>query len=686
MAKRTPSKKAGKDTKGSALGVSFSDSNHALGIVSVGSNPHLIRVLAFAIAGILTALLLLTFQESSRSLEEQGASLGWSMFPDERPEERITIVAIDELSLSEVGPWPWSREVMAELVVELKEAGASLQIFDIVFPEAKDGDEQFIDVLTNASTVLGQVPILAADSPVQAGAMSGALEGMRCQPPMPSAQSYLANHSSFSGLSAGHITPIVESDGSIRRQPPLVCVQGRVFPSLPLQAFLQSFSQVTPVNGSLDLVRGQGLFSSAWYLKPSYYPGVSIPIDADGNMRISYRQHPDAFQVVSAVEVLNGTAPKSLLQGSWALVGATAFGLGDIVPTPHSGAAPGVELQARLLANLLDNTTPYSPAGKNLVLALECLFFSLVLFLIAAQNNRVSAAGLPIAAIVLPIAALVVHFQALNSNLWIGWLVPATYGLLAAALLLLVEHGRVRIEKQRVFNNLSSYLPQSVASEIAFRMPSGAVEVRRQEMVLLCADIRNFSTFAESRPPEEAAALLHCFFVKAADLIEQNHGQVEEFNGDSVLASWSVEEYSAHAADQALKVAHLLQSMISTVLPQPSKGVEPMALGVAVEKGSALVGSLGPANRRNHTLLGDTVTITLRIQEMTQELAQPILIGECAARDISTESLDSQGAFLLEGLRSPHVLFAPSVPNYDQDDDQDAEVANSLKVILGGKY
>ncbi|MCB1718129.1 MAG: hypothetical protein KDK05_23620, partial [Candidatus Competibacteraceae bacterium] len=110
--------------------------------------------------------------------------------------------------------------------------------------------------------------------------------------------------------------------------------------------------------------------------------------------------------------------------------------------------------------------------------------------------------------------------------------------------------------------------------------------------------------------------------------------------------------------------------------------LEPLALGIGIEQGPALIGSIGPANRRTHTLLGDTVTVTLRIQEMTANLAQPILIGECAARQLSDFSLESQGSYLLSGLRIPHCLFA--LPARDVVQRKLSETVN-LKVIKGGR-
>ena len=100
-----------------------------------------------------------------------------------------------------------------------------------------------------------------------------------------------------------------------------------------------------------------------------------------------------------------------------------------------------------------------------------------------------------------------------------------------------------------------------------------------------------------------------------------------------------------------------MQSTLSeSLLPEHNlKGLEPLALGIGIEQGPVLIGSIGPAHRRTHTLLGDTVSITLRIQEMTAELAQPVLIGECAARQLAEAKLESQGSYLLSGLRIPEA-------------------------------
>ena len=238
------------------------------------------------------------------------------------------------------------------------------------------------------------------------------------------------------------------------------------------------------------------------------------------------------------------------------------------------------------------------------------------------------------------------------------------------------------MERGRVLSNLSSYLPTDIAQEIAYTLPDSSINARRQDATLLSADLRNFSAYGEARPPEESAALLHFFFVKSTEIVEKHNGRVHEFKGDSLLAIWDGSD--ALVATQALQAALEMQREIQGVLPQnPPAGLEPLALGVGIEQGPVLIGSIGPAHRRSHTLLGETVTITLRIQDMTAELAQPILIGECAARQLSDQHLQSQGSYLLNGLRIPHTLFAPPLENIPEPKIRNDQP--SLRLLHGGR-
>jgi len=622
------------------------------------------KFIALGLAAALSGLLLAMFSSGLTSVEERAGALGWTLSPDQTPEERVTLVVIDEASIAEVGPWPWERADMARLVDAIDQAGAQLQLFDIVLPESRPGDEALIASLQNANgAVLAQIPDLNGGTGIApVGVMTHGFTGASCESPtpvqMPNASTYVAPAANFAAIPKGHIGAPIEKDGAVRHSPALVCQGGQAFPSLAIAAFLQ-LSNSASWSGEIN--PGNSLFGPQAVMSLSAYPGLDIPLDAKGRMRISFEKAPEAFAAISAADVMAGRYDPAMLEDAWVLIGSTAFGMGDIVPTPYSGAVQGVELQARLLTSLLDVNVPYTPAGAIFFTLLLCAVFAAALMALAIVGDRVAAYGLPVAALVMPTLALGLHSLILGlSNIWIGWIGSALFGTVAAASLLLLEMARVRMERSQVFGNLNSYLPDDIAREIAYALPNANVNAHRRNVTLLNADLRNFSAFGEARPPEETAAVLHYFYTRATAIIERHGGSVQEFKGDSLLAMWDGAD-SAEARKALCTARELQKDLNDTLLPEHAiSGLEPLALGIGIEQGPVLIGSIGPAHRRSLTMLGDTLSITLRIQEMTAELAQPILVGECIARQLSDEKLESQGSYLLSGLRIPHTLFAPA--------------------------
>jgi CHASE2 domain-containing sensor protein/class 3 adenylate cyclase len=642
-------------------------------------SPMLLRVTVIIMMLFCTWLMHITFKDSFLVLENRLGSLSWTLNSDRKTESRLSIIAIDEKSLSQVGPWPWPRETLAKLATALDTAGVSLQMYDIVFPESKVGDEKLIQTLKNTPSVIAQVPVMNSEQRLQKGSINQNITGMRCQQPLPNTHNYLANHGSFSAISKGHITPVLDPDGAINSMAPLICVEGQVYPSLALSGLLKGLNIQDP---KFKITPGNQFLSSPWLIEVEQYPELAIPIDAQGNMRISYRKHPNSYQVISAADVLNNQVDPSLLENSWVQVGATAFGLGDNVPTPYSGMTPGVELQARLITSLLDNDAPYTPRIANYLMLLMTLVFAFTLYILTTMRGKVAIVGLPVAALLLSLLAWVIHAQLLiQTNIWLGWTPPALFAILASTSLSLLEHNRSRIAQARVYSNLNSYLPSDTADKIAYNLPIGTVEVEHRQCVLLNADIRNFSAYGESTTAETSVTLLHNFFVTSCRIIEKNLGVVQELKGDSLIAIWPCK-----LSKNALAASDELQREISKLLLTCNlPDIEPLALGIGIEQGDVLIGSIGPEHNRTHSILGKTVTKVLRIQEMTADLAHPILIGPNAARHLGENSLESQGDYLLAGLQQPSRLYAPLIGRMDEKDDSTAK-APKLKLLQGNAH
>lgn len=622
-------------------------------------------------AGLVWVMLYAAIQPIFEQAEERAGDLAWRLGADRSDERRVVVIDIDERSLKEIGMWPWPRATQARLVELIAAAGARQQIFDVVFAGAgrEAEDDQLARAVDWYQPVGAQLFAIEQPSVMASGHLVGALNWQSCPEPFEAAQGYLANFKGFPARLAGHITPRVDADGIVRRQPAVICYGGRSYPALGVAALMSA-------TGAADVLleRGASPLDPAWKLVSAAFPRA-IPLNERGDLRLSWLQHPDAYVSISAADLLAGRMPAGLVEGAWVLVGSSAFGMNDTIGTPYGGANAGFLAHLQLMTAMVDGRVPFTPLVAPWLQIGAALGGVVVLVTLAgvpaSRRKLFPVYLLPIAAAAWAGLLWTAHALLLiHASLWIGWVAPVVFVLLAGSAMGIAEHARSRIVRDQLYAHLSSYLPAPVAAALALQPPSNAIKAATRQISVMFADIRNFSAYCEVRPPEEAAAVLHAFFSTATRIVEAHGGVIEAFQGDAVFAVWNADADAtdpprrgvadpAHGASHALAAAVDLLAAVQGVLPDPAPdGLEPLSLGVGVETGPAMAGSFGLARRRAHTVLGRTVTIASRLVEMTAELAHPILVGEGLAAQVGTMHLESMGTFLLEGLRVPHHIYA----------------------------
>lgn len=640
-----------------------------------------LRLLAVLLAVLVGLALQGLIPETLRQFDERSANLTWGLADSSEQERRIVLVDIDEKSVKAIGPWPWSRDQLARLVEGLNHYQVGLKLYDVVLPDPKPEDERLRQALTQGGpNVWAQVFSLNPHITVRSGQPAGALASfLNCPSIAESAYGYVANHPGLltGNTSAGHITPIVDPDGVVRRVPALICQDGRSYPSLVLEGLLQA---------NLDppyLIQGRGVTDPPWQVSLKNLPEVSLPLNEQGQLRVSYQIPRDGFVSISAQDVIERRVPADLLQGVWALVGSTAFGVGDAIPTPQGGNVGGLEVHAQLLAAALDGRTPRTPRGAWILSALiTALALAFLLVLMAAGEgqkklHRSLMLGLPLVGLVMAGLLYSLHALALlQAHVWIGWSLPGLVIILAAVLLSGVELARLRWEKTRLLDNLSSYLSAPVAQEIGFSESTESIEASRRHVLVLSASLRNFDVFCEVQPPEESASVLHQYLSEVNQLVLAHGGVLHQVQGADLLAVWFVQG-SAH---QAVAAAQELWTVCGALCDQwqPCSAVSsvsgetgdvvvpPLELGLGMECGSTLVGSLGPPDRRVHAVLGEPVQVAHGLQAMTCELSYPILIGPNLHRELVQDPTKAHeticlGEFLLPGTYSARVVHAAVV-------------------------
>ncbi|MBX3679703.1 MAG: CHASE2 domain-containing protein [Rhodocyclaceae bacterium] len=236
-------------------------------------------------------------------------------------DEDVVVVAIDDTSIARIGRWPWPRTVHAELLNRLREAGSGPVAVDVLFSEPALDDHTGDEALADAIRAHGRVALPVIQASVASGIVTEA-------PPAPI----------FAGVAAaiGHIHVEFDPDGIARS----VYLWEGLGQARHRQLGLALLGLVDPVAaaryGPAPTERGAGWVRSSW-------------------LRIPFVGAPGSFTYISYVDLLAGRVPAEAVRNKIVLIGATAAGMGDIVPTPTSGFSrpmPGVEVHANVFSAL----------------------------------------------------------------------------------------------------------------------------------------------------------------------------------------------------------------------------------------------------------------------------------------------------------------------------------------------
>jgi adenylate cyclase len=615
------------------------------------------RYLPFVIAALFSLIASLANLPSFNNIEAAINDQFWRLIASSsQRERRVVVINIDDDSIAKYGAWPWPRERTAQLLKNLSEQGVAERIIDMAFPDAKAGDEQLAKELLKTPTIMAQVLALNADELVARGQLQSGLGSELCTGLFPTANGYIANAADLRAANTGHISPRIAEDGAIRSVPAMICYEHQAYPTLALAALAEGAGMTS----AFTLKSGESWLEPIAALTHPALAGYAIPLNGQGDIQLPWWTARSAIISISAKEVMEGTLPADYLQGAWAIIGGTAFGLADSVTTPQASAVSGVEVHAQLLTGLLDKRIPYQPRGAGL---LQAIWIVLLASLLAAAT-RIRAAylrayapaiiGLLLIASTLGIAALMLWLF----SLCVSWLPAALFIIIAQILLGAQNYLSTRAESDRLYRNLASYLPTHVAKKIAQQEPVSTLNAHHEQVIVLYADLRNFSAWCNQLPADQAGAVLHSFYSFTDSIIHQHGGEVEEYVGDAVMGVWRDDLANLRPLLAAQQIIAMSEQLFGaeTGLDQ----LPPLAVGVGIEQGEVLVGSFGPARRRVHTLLGKTVTTAIRLQEMTGDLSQPIICGEAMAKAWQEQTeLHSLGRFLLPGLQKASELFAP---------------------------
>ena len=319
-------------------------------------------------------------------------------------EPRVVIVDIDEYSLEIFGQWPWPRYRVALLLKKIQMAGALAVGNDILFgepdgtspavikqtlkrdlkidvdfkglpPELMDNDQLFSNVLGTGPFALGysfyfkedeinarQAPALPrlkiseVRQPGAGSAVQYVIPAAHVIPPMPVFLKQCSN--------AGFMNTLTDRDGVLRRVPLMIAWQGNIYPHLSLVTILTAFNGRLP--DPMVKISSGGIESMK-------LGDTVVPLESNGSMLVNYKGPSRTFPYLSAAHVLEDKIPVDLIENKIVFLGSSAAGLMDIRVSPLDEVFPGVEVNATIVDNILNQdfiTIPDWIPGMELFLIL----------------------------------------------------------------------------------------------------------------------------------------------------------------------------------------------------------------------------------------------------------------------------------------------------------------------------
>ena len=575
------------------------------------------RALGLGVA-VFLMMTALASHEVGRTLDNALLDMCCCLRPVTPPPREILIAGIDAPSFQVLGDaWPWPRRYHARLIDRLTQAGATLVVFDVFFGEPANAEDDRL--LTEAIKKSGRV-ILAR-----------VIEST--QDPLFSRQIILNPLDSLCaaacGMGVSLLTP--DPDGVVRH------------------FYLSLAGQKTLPDEVLRLLK----------------PDLTFPPGFSGLIR--YTGPPQHLDSMSYYQILaeDDARLKERVQGRVVLVGRViedvplAQGQVDAFLTPFSRSAQGfmsgVEIQGNIIYDLLTGTwgEELSHGGRALLYLAVLLAFSLLTVRLSPGTSLALLVAFGIV-LLLGAWALLLFFQI--------WIHPALLGtglVLIFGVNLFTHHLTGLQEKRWLHQAFTHYVSQEVVETLMAnpeRFELGGVEL---EATVMFADLAGFPDIAPNMVPRELVNLLSDYFTPLTDIVLAHGGTLDKYIDSRLMAVWGAPLPQTDHARRACQAALAMQRRIEDDLRErQARGQPYLGLRLGLHSGQVVAGNVGSRERFNYTIMGDTVNLAHRLQEVNRHYGTRLILSDAsrslAGPGLLTRELDQ---VQVRGRKQPVTIY-----------------------------
>jgi adenylate cyclase len=592
-----------------------------------------------------------------------------------QPGPAVAIVAIDPKSQDALGRWPFPRSYFAQAVDFLREAHARVIAFDLNFPQVDansaleamksvqkdytqlvpsrsqtsafedrlktlesdaDNDERFADALSHYDNAILGYFVISQDEASRQNQerLKSFLDVLSFQAfpgtvhpeyaknaEIPEAQALSPDLPEFASAAKnfGFFDIVPDADGVVRRAPTVLSFQGSFYPSLAVA------SALAYTNDSLDQVK---LIFNPNGVERIALGTRTIPTDRQGFVQLDYLGKAGTFPTYSFSDVVQKRIPPEVFRDRLVLIGPTARGISGMALTPtEQSQFPGVEIHATMIDDILYQhfirrgfQEHFADIGFILLFSLAAtVIFSLLTPLRATIYLALSLVGY----------FWLSFFLFSSQRVWIADFLPMSTLFFTYAGVVSYRFFFEEGEKRKVRSAFSQYMHPALITQMLNNPKGIQLGGEEKELTALFSDVRGFTTLSENLAPPQLVELLNEYLTVMTDVIFKNWGTLDKYIGDAIMAFWGA-PYAQ--PDHALRACRASLDMIAALqklqADWQARNVPHIDIGVGINSGPMLVGNMGSKNRKNYTIMGDSVNLASRLEGSNREFGTHVIISE----------------------------------------------------------
>jgi class 3 adenylate cyclase len=208
-------------------------------------------------------------------------------------------------------------------------------------------------------------------------------------------------------------------------------------------------------------------------------------------------------------------------------------------------------------------------------------------------------------------------------------------------------------ERQRLQAAFGTYVDPALATRL-LAQGDDVFTGERREVTVMFIDIRDFTPFAEANTAEDTVARLNALFEIVVPAVVDAGGHVNKFLGDGALAVFNAPNDLPDHADAALRAAVVITRLVVERFGQE------LRIGIGINTGMVIAGTIGGGGKLEFTLIGDTVNVAARVEQLTKTTSDAILLTkQCVEALVSRQpALIDRGLHVLKGKSASVQVFA----------------------------